>query len=174
MTGHFSRYSLTFPGERAHDSHWIGGWGKPRPSLDILVKKKSLTPAGKSRKNFEISDHVPVNKEDFTILALINRDVKNILGALWTLRTDYLYVYVYSKEFSLLIFVFLSENLHHSISQEMSVWEMLICSQVYIKTTRFPSNKTQFYLKSICAFSCALYVWAISQAIIRHVNAKIL
>jgi len=50
----------------------------------------------------------------------------------------------YPKECSVLIFVLWSENLHHSMSQEIDVWEMLFCSQVYIKTTRIPSKKHRF------------------------------
>ena len=40
------------------------------------------------------------------------------------------------------------------------------------QTTLIPSNKTQVYLKSSCAFICMLHVSAPPQAIIRHVNIK--
>jgi hypothetical protein len=34
------------PGERAHGTHWIGGWVGPRPGLDDVEKRKFFTLQG--------------------------------------------------------------------------------------------------------------------------------
>jgi hypothetical protein len=34
------------PGERALDTHWIGGWVRLRAGLDVVEKRKNLAPAG--------------------------------------------------------------------------------------------------------------------------------
>jgi hypothetical protein len=34
------------PGEKAHDTHWIGGWVGPRAGLDDVEKRKFLTLLG--------------------------------------------------------------------------------------------------------------------------------
>jgi hypothetical protein len=41
-----SRPGCFIPGERAPGTHWIGGWGGPRVSLDDLEKRKFLTLPG--------------------------------------------------------------------------------------------------------------------------------
>jgi hypothetical protein len=41
-----SRPDRFIPGERAPDTHWIGGWMGPRAGLDAVVERKFLTLPG--------------------------------------------------------------------------------------------------------------------------------
>jgi hypothetical protein len=41
-----SRPGRFTPGERAHGTHWIGGWVDPRTGLDDVEKRKFLTLLG--------------------------------------------------------------------------------------------------------------------------------
>jgi hypothetical protein len=36
---------LQAPGERAHGTHWIGGWVDPEAALETVEKNKYLVPA---------------------------------------------------------------------------------------------------------------------------------
>jgi hypothetical protein len=39
-----SRPGRFIPGERVHDTHWIGGWVGPSAGLDTVVKRKITIP----------------------------------------------------------------------------------------------------------------------------------
>jgi len=43
--GHFT------PGERAHSTHWKGGWVGPRTNLDTVAKRKNPSPCKKLNPN---------------------------------------------------------------------------------------------------------------------------
>jgi hypothetical protein len=43
-----SRPGRFTPGERASDTHWIGGWVGPRAVLDTVVKRKIPSPRRES------------------------------------------------------------------------------------------------------------------------------
>jgi hypothetical protein len=44
-----SRPSRFTPRERAHGTHWIGGWVNPRTVLDAVVKRKIPSPRRESK-----------------------------------------------------------------------------------------------------------------------------
>jgi hypothetical protein len=46
MSGQLHAPAALPPGERALDTHWIGGWVHPSAGLDDLEKLKFLTPRG--------------------------------------------------------------------------------------------------------------------------------
>jgi hypothetical protein len=47
-----SRPDLFNPGERATNTHWIGGWVDPRAGLDNVEKRKFLIPPGFELRTF--------------------------------------------------------------------------------------------------------------------------
>jgi hypothetical protein len=46
VSGQLHAPAVFNPGERAHGTHWIGGWVDPRAGQDDLEKKKLLTLSG--------------------------------------------------------------------------------------------------------------------------------
>jgi hypothetical protein len=59
-----------YPGERASDTHWIGGWVGPRAVLDAAVKRKIPSPRRESNPRTQIVQPVAQHYTDWAITAL--------------------------------------------------------------------------------------------------------
>jgi hypothetical protein len=58
-----SRLSRFTPGERALDTHWIGGWVGPRAGLDEVEKRKIPSPHGGSNPDRTARSLVDISAE---------------------------------------------------------------------------------------------------------------
>jgi hypothetical protein len=59
VSGQLHAPAALHPGERARDTHWIGGWVGLRAVLDAVVKRKILSPRRESKprtKFVELAD----------------------------------------------------------------------------------------------------------------------
>ena len=61
----------------------------------------------------------------------------------------------------------------NKLNSRHSLWKLFGFVKYQINST-YSSNTTRVYFKSSCTFTCMLHVSALSQAIVRHVNIKIL